>query len=154
MKHKKLLLIGALLCAILAVSVYAVVIKTIVVTHTGEVKTVGDFEIYSNVECTNILTSQLWPQVNKGDFYQVDAWIKHTSTEPNPDDIYISWSVSGIPTYLTLEMKFDTDIWLTGNKRVILEGQIIPIVFKLTVASNAEGGAFAFDQSFIGEDTA
>jgi len=144
-------LILMLIIAVMS-SALAMVIQTRIITNTGTIKFVGDFNVFSDSSCGTPLTAINWEQMNKGGTYSKIYYIKNTGSM-GADTIYVFWNVSELPTGFTLTMEWDGSPWSVNTKKPLAPDVIKPIKFLIVLKSDVPAGAFSYTQTFTGVDT-
>ncbi|MEM3697197.1 MAG: hypothetical protein QXQ94_06830 [Candidatus Bathyarchaeia archaeon] len=132
--------------AILSVALTVMVIVALVaglspvyhtITNSGNVKTIG-ISVYSNQECTTVLNSISWGNLEKEKSYTRDFWVKNTGNSRVKLNMTTeNWSPSNAKNYLTLT-------WDLEGLVLEVNQQPIKGTFTLRVASNAASGNFSF----------
>jgi hypothetical protein len=145
--------LGLLLVVVCLATALGVVVQERIISHTGTVKFVGNFNIFTDSSCTTVLTSVNWGQLNKGGTYEQTFYVKNTGAS-GADTLYIWWSITGLPAGFTFTTEWDGSLWEMGSmfKKSLTPDTIKPIKFVLVLASDVPAGGFSYQQTFTGED--
>lgn len=144
-KYKKLSL--ALLTAFLLSAVIAYALIQRQVQHSLVIVASENFNIYENAECTIPLNSIDWGTTGRNIVLHRDYYIKSLA-EVN---LNVWWSVSGLPSGVSLTMTFNSFEWSQGAGRSLPVGAVYAVQWDLTLGASAEFGSFSFSQVFNGQ---
>jgi hypothetical protein len=138
--------IGAVLAlAVVATLVGALATLTVTQTfsNTGTVNAIG-VGVYSNANCTTVLSSVNWETLNPGDTPTQTIYVLNNGTMPVTLTMtYGSWSPSSAGSYITLT-------WNQQNTQ-LAAGAIATAVLTLNVSSTISGvTSFSFDITITG----
>jgi len=151
MKNKTKITIGSLLLVIaLLSSVLAALIVTRTVNNVGTIKSLGDFKIYWDQQCTNEMTQIDWSNVIAGSWNECPAWIKHIGSIDSTT-LYINYSVAYTDSRVELYMRWNGEDW--QGKKALNPNDVVPIKFVLHVKDDAFGGPFSYLVTFNGYDS-
>lgn len=157
---RKIVLIAALVLSLIAVgATIAMVFQTRQISNNVEIAGTYDFQVYMDIDRTTVWTSEAWGTLNRSSSKTIQRFGSNIGSDP----IYVTWSVSGLSTGLTLTMGYAGAMgwinWAQGASVLVSVDSMIDTIpwsftVTLTVASDAPVGASSFDIIFSGLDTA
>lgn len=109
-----------------------------------QIQTTTGIGVYSNVQCTSVLTSLPWGTLSPGQSNSITCYIKNEgNTETTLSLATNNWNPTAAQTYLAVNWNY--------NSAAISPGQTVAVTLTLSVDPNIQGvETFSFEVTIIG----
>lgn len=150
---KKMFVAALISVALVTTVVFAAMLNYRTTTHTATITSSGAVELFSNEGCTQVLTNLTWGNLEKGQTYDTQFWIKNIGGDP----IWIEWSLSNLPADFTLKVwrisPGNGIEWVQGERREYAALVSEALWFELGVSGSAAAGSYSWDTTFTAYDS-
>jgi hypothetical protein len=153
--HRKMstIIIMALSAALVCTIVLAQWYMNRPVSFTGTIELRNNLQVYSDAECTQIMTSFNYNTLHRADVINTPFWIKNIGEGP----ITIRWNITGLPSGFTVAMAeyaSGGSVWPADNNGLFTQpvnnGTVIPANMTITIGQSAALGGFGFTLNIYG----